>query len=316
MEVLTKSLEFMNHDDNMKCQMEINNSRASDEIRLTRKSDLMLIDLWTDSTNTTESVPIPSDIFFAGTVPLLDCFIIIDERGYNDSSMQAPGLLCRFRVVISEEYRSIVSLAIASKKDQSIGYVIRYEGEIQIISPIYIRAGLDYLGAPGVIGYKNMPDEYKLFLQETYTYDAFHTSAISPILVTWYGIQVALLHPNTKSIFEKPGRTKIKASIASGKSNKKSKVKYIKTHVIKSKELEWLIYGDNLDEGRKIKRKALAWYVIGHWRKLKSGNMIFVKPHYKGVMRDVKTAVELRGREIAQVHNGTTIEMLRGNKNN
>jgi len=310
-ELKADPLLFMAEEENVKCHIEINKSKATDEIHLTRESDKMLIDIWTDSSNVTTHVQIPSDILFAGTVPLLDCIINIDERNYSDSLMLAPGQMCKYRVAINSDYNDIVSYSISTRREQVIGYVIRYNIDGQFISPIYILAGNNHLSFPERLGYKNMSDETKSAYKEFYTHTYVLANCIYPILVTWYGLQISLLHPLTKIIYEKPSRVKLNLNAKTGKSTKKNKVKYIKSHTIKSDEFATLIYGEGSSDN-KINRKALVWYVIGHWRKLKNGKTVFVSPHYKGTMKNVKTAVDLREREIAQLEVNPILEILEG----
>ena len=50
--------------------------------------------------------------------------------------------------------------------------------------------------------------------------------------------------------------------------------------------------------GKKNKRHALLWHVIGHWRTYKSGKKVFVQPYWKGALREVKNMEEAREREI------------------
>jgi len=117
------------------------------------------------------------------------------------------------------------------------------------------------------------------------------------LLETWYGIQIALLHPTVKEVFRNP-RTAILKDSKTDKKRKKNKVRYIKEHIINAEELDKLIYGES--DKRTIKRHALVWYVIGHWRTLKNGNTIFVKPYWKGALRELKKPMPERERVIVQ----------------
>ena len=42
------------------------------------------------------------------------------------------------------------------------------------------------------------------------------------------------------------------------------------------------------DDHKKINRKCLCWYVIGHWREYKNGNKIFIQGYWKGALRNAK----------------------------
>ena len=69
---------FLSEDENVKLLNKINKSSPSDLIRLTRESDVTIMKLWKDGTK--DKIGVPSDIFFAETIPLLDCEIYVDER--------------------------------------------------------------------------------------------------------------------------------------------------------------------------------------------------------------------------------------------
>ena len=77
-------------------------------------------------------------------------------------------------------------------------------------------------------------------------------------------------------------------------------MKYIKVHVINSDEMNAAMFG----ESKTYTRRALVWYVIGHWRTIKSGAKIFIKPCWKGPLRDVKVTLTERERIIVQAAGG------------
>ena len=41
----------------------------------------------------------------------------------------------------------------------------------------------------------------------------------------------------------------------------------------------------------------MLWYVAGHWRTYKDGRKIFIKPHWKGPLRDSKNKIGIETRE-------------------
>ena len=59
-----------------------NKSNPSDVIYLTHNEDVELINLW-EKTENNGDVFIPSDLFFAGTIPLMDFKVILDETECN-----------------------------------------------------------------------------------------------------------------------------------------------------------------------------------------------------------------------------------------
>ena len=124
------------------------------------------------------------------------------------------------------------------------------------------------------------------------------------MLEAWYGIQIALLHPIVKYVFENPRRVKNQDYRKAKTSTlRKNIVKYIKYHSINVEEIEEAIYGkvNCIDGKRKLNRRALVWYVVGHWRTYKNGKKIFVQPYWKGALKELKKAIPDRERQIAQI---------------
>ena len=99
---------------------------------------------------------------------------------------------------------------------------------------------------------------------------------------TWYGVQIAHLHPQVKEVFQNPARVHVEAKQAKVKQ-KRRKVKYIKRHVISIDALNRIA-----TDGETTNRKCLAWYVTGHWRTYKDGKKVFVNPYWKGAVRGLK----------------------------
>ena len=86
---------------------------------------------------------------------------------------------------------------------------------------------------------------------------------------------------------------KERISKAERKNNDNKVYRYVRHHYIKTDELETAIYGKH-----SINRKALIWYVTGHWREYrKTGKKIFIQPYWKGALREAKQA-KPRNREI------------------
>jgi hypothetical protein len=111
-------------------------------------------------------------------------------------------------------------------------------------------------------------------------------------LETWYGIQIALLHPAVKDVFSNPTIDAVHNQ--QNRKGKKRKTTYVKKHILTLENLESV---SQSHEARKINRKCLAWYVIGHWRTYKGGKTVFIMPYWKGVLRDLKKNAENDERE-------------------
>ena len=265
-------------------------SVPSDVIYLTRKTDKMLTDLWSipqrESRGTNECY-IPSDLFHTHTIPLMDCKIIVDE-----TKDVADGAITEARVKIYPEYTELLKSA-PDGTSVMVGVVQYIVPDGYVALPIIMSPDREELGFT-VIGYINKHGK-TLLTEKAST----ATQIMWLCLATWYGIQIALLHPVVRDIFNNPGRSvveKEKTKKPKSKKNRKpTPVKYVKRHFINSTEFEKLVYGES--GSKPYKRKALIWYVIGHWRTYKNGKRVFVQPHWKGALRDTKLT-QSREREI------------------
>ena len=125
-------------------------------------------------------------------------------------------------------------------------------------------------------------------------------SSLCSTLGIWYGIQIALLHPLTKSTFSKPGVRQYRTPDSNENCKKRNKVKYIKTHVVTASAVDSALFGDEGGSCAKpMNRRKLLWYEVGHWRNYKDGRSLFVRPYWKGALRYVKGIGDDRERTIA-----------------
>ena len=120
------------------------------------------------------------------------------------------------------------------------------------------------------------------------------TSYFSVVMKAWYGIQIALLHPQIKSVFQNPSTIAVSPQGTKKKHKRgKRKTVYVKRHVINADDLV------RTTAGASVERHTLVWYVIGHWRTYKnSGKKIFIKPYWKGPLRELKQNLDERERVI------------------
>lgn len=268
----------------------IRRSNPSDNIVLTVEQDEMLIDLWENTAEKTKrGVSIPSDLFFAKTIPLLDCNITVDERGIG-------GVLCEYRVVVFKDYEEIVKNATENDVSNVGALILLARTESgycgKTVLPFYIVRGVDSL-ISGNVGWIGIPEELRNLMKKSLNMQTISQMFVSA-METWYGIQIALLHPQVREIFLYPTTEKVDDKKSAPKKKRKKVVRYIKKHVIKTQELEQKIYGGE----KKNKIHALVWYVIGHWRTYTSGKKVFVRPYWKGKLRGLKMNLEDREREI------------------
>lgn len=110
----------------------------------------------------------------------------------------------------------------------------------------------------------------------------------------WYLIMIALLHPVTKKqILTNSVQERIETTTGNG-NHKRNAIRYIRRINISEDDLSIV---DELS-GEKRKYNVLCWYVSGHWRHYKDGKVVFIKPYWKGELRETKKADETRLREI------------------
>lgn len=248
-------------------------SHTSDEIHLTYAEDKALWELAKEK----DINSIPSDIFFADTIPLKDIKIVCDERGFIEG-----GTVCDFRVVVFDD--QVKKLSEKELLDITcVGVMILNKPfRCKLYIPLYVQNGFDFVAPadywwerPGIYA----PATNGMLAQSLVEY-----------LSTWYGVQISLLHPRIKTIYDKPLRVPI--HIKGNKPAKRRKIEYLKIHKIKIKDIDSLIYDDH----KKINRKCLCWYVIGHWRQYKNGKKSFVQGYWKGALRETKRNYD-EGRE-------------------
>lgn len=276
-------VEFMDSDSNKKLWDLINKSKPTDIIVSDEETNMKMADIWCKK----EKSGIPSDIFFMNTIPIMDMYIDIKLALDIEKTL-------RFRIVIYPDYQNLISNNNNPDDPVTIGAIIAYFDYGSIVSTIDILKGYDYLMSGLELGYKNLSETDRKQI-EGHMSVAELQSVMCDILAAWYGIQISCLHPTVKEIFSK-GRISVLEDTITNKRNKtnknkkKNKIKYVKRHYISIDDIN-----DKLNSS--YNRKSLCWYVTGHWRTYKTGKKVFVKPYWKGILRESKNA-EIREREV------------------
>lgn len=294
---------FMPEETNKEIVHYVQNSVPSDTIRMNLSIAAELEKLFHMFSNSKYDGLVPSDLVFAGTIPLLDVALIID-----DTSLLSP--VCRIK--IQENYHNI--LAEAPDKGDNGEPVLVYAGILELttfssglfkgnntslIFPLFVQKGYDYfvIGMMNQIGLcPNYSEDFKtaIYSPRLKEYiNTFDERAGATLMRAWYGIQVALLHPVVKDIFSNPV-TSYKHNDVEAKIYH-HKARYIRKHIINSEDIEKAL---KIGEQKQQTRHTLIWYVIGHWRHYKDGRTLFVKPYWKGPLRKTKTTTTTRDREI------------------
>lgn len=256
---------------------DLNNSYPSDKVKLTYKADEALCEMWAGEWGCN----IPSDIVFAGTIPLMDVEIEIDERDIILPDNMGNGYIVKYRVVIFERYKTIIEEM--GGINAAIGAIVADDPlrEYECLIAICTKAGWESFGAfglyrrhkaTGVI--MTIPEEEQMNMRNiAYNY-----------LRTWYSIQIAMLNPEIKKAFGRPKMIKERTK-TTGERKGARITRYVKRYVVNEIALNETLYGKNV---KTRKRQVLCWYVCGHWRHYKSGRMTFIKGYWKGAMRGAK----------------------------
>lgn len=291
----TLPVEFLPEDMNQALLERIAVSTPSDVVRLTRETDMMLMGLWEDADKSIAQnggVTIPSDLFFAETVPLMDCKISVDET-------TSGGVFMEYRVVIFGDYAERLRVATEDEAVKVGAVIIEYGAPTHsaMILPLNVVRGIDKI-LFGACGYRGMNAGLREHCTKTMDVGSVRELQLS-CLETWYGLQIALLHPVVRDVFRNPRTSRDKSKDRWPGAGRRNRVRYVREHVVNEEALGKAVYGDGAGKG--YVRRALIWYVIGHWREYSDGRKVFVRPYWKGALRDLKASERLREREIAQI---------------
>ncbi len=258
-------------------------SQPSDTIHLTTKDDQALCDLWKKSCHL-ERGRIPSDLFFAGKIPLLDCKIVVDERD------MPGGVVCQYRVVVFQDYKERIKES--GECEACVAAIVIEKGKYTAFFPIVVQEGMDMI-CMGRCGQHGMPRGLIEKNREMVSVQDV-ANMIYAYMATWYGIQVALLHPTVQEVFRHPRIERVYDPKSVKKGKTKRVTRYVKKHIVNADEIKRAAHG----EGKAYNRHTLVWYVIGHWRKCSNGKKIFIQPYWKGALRHLKMDLDGREREI------------------
>lgn len=273
---------FLAEDENAVLLQEIGQSRPANLILLEDES--VMTDFWRNGNQTVSGVP--SDLFFNGSIPLPDCWIQFSDK---------DGRSVRFRTVIFPDYQKRLSSAGEDSAAQIGAVLYEIAENAYLIFCIEAIRGHDWLMTEFGFGYKGIPEAVREHISEHMSAAEFCIFS-SQLIGIWYGVQIALLHPLVKDMFLNPCTVVDESANrkpSGGKKRKKRPLRYIKKHILNAEELKNRIHGGN----HHFQRHALVWYVIGHWRRYADGKKIFVRPYWKGALRDLKNG-EIREREI------------------
>lgn len=285
-------------------QERIFQSQPSDHIYMSIRESLQLKELWETQKNI-KAANVPSDIFFSDEIAIRDMIITIT----NDNRIVSRKFKTtrNVRIVIFDN-------PISNPKDPDEPFVV---GAISIevnvdptppgvdfprfTVPLLIQRGFNGIGMADMYNSNkrgkiiSISKDGNILDRET-NMDVIWAD-IENYLKIWYGIQLALLHPIIQNVFKHPTTEKIAHEEPKKGGKTRTVYTYIKKHVIRPHDFDPPAPSDN---GEKTPRNwsTLLWHVTGHWRYYKDGKKVFVKPYWKGPLRDIKAA-EPRNRRIA-----------------
>lgn len=217
---------------------------------------------------------VPTDILIAETIPLKDFELKIMSKTLN--GVYASGLTYQFNFVILQELgpEIVVTVFDDGEAKFAIHYFPSPENQSKWSSAI-------------------VPIEYDI--NRAVAYEMTHDQRVSfetlraLLLADWYAIQLALLHPQIKTIFSNPQTTPLRKR-EKNRKKKQRVAKYIKAHYIRPEHIVNALKNNN------IQRKTMAWWVIGHYRHYKNGQTRFIQGYWKGPMREMQRNLD-EGRE-------------------
>ena len=269
-------------------------NQPSDYIFLTEEADTKLKDIWSAGKEI-DIDTIPSDIFFAGTIPLMNCEISIKQE-----TALFEGVQHKARFSIFDNYKEYLNAVIDDDKETMIvvgccfieltGEVLAEKGikKSEVIAPLFVWPGKDAM----IVGAYELKRDGKVMqclnLSALMNDECMPRSTlifIRDYFASWYSIQIALLHPTLKDMFSHPTKNIIyDANAAKKNKNKKKKriTRYVQHHNITESDF------DKATIDRTFNRKTPVWYVIGHWRTYKTSKKVFVNGYLKGELREIK----------------------------
>ena len=256
------------------------NDCCTDVIHLTYEQRKELFHLW--SSQRSENNFIPADLFFANTLPLKH-FMVITPNNSNACEAVRYHVLPEEEQEIYEDNSKLVMTVETWATDYEVrGFyfgVLTKEGHDGLMSSMIFIKNFETGDLEGPISEDD--ENYERVCKIT-----------NQMILTWYGIEIALLHPTVKEIFQHPRIKKERIAKKERIHNDNKVYTYVRHHFIDTDELKESIFGKGA-----YNRKALIWYVTGHWRTYKTGRTIFIQPYWKGALRETKTA-NPRTREI------------------
>jgi len=244
---------------------------------------------------------LPADIFITNNIPILNMQITVKDCFPQDLKDQIT------RFYIFQDIADTLKKHSDNDVPALVGFVslkIDFD-DIWIVFPLVVSQQQNIFSIWWNYGLfsetKNIKNLHSLSSAQLKSY----IDIVQGAVVLWYKIQISLLHPQIKEIFHVDGlEVKTNNITRHKKKSKRTPVKYIRKRVVNLKKMPL--------PNNKYQRKTFAWYVIGHYREYKNGKRIFIRPYWKGKLKEIKK-YRMRDREM-QVgeENGRQSETMDG----
>ena len=242
----------------------------TDLIKMNDKLEATLRSLWAKPD---EDKAVPSDLFYANTIPLRDFAIQNDLARFEFNMYDIP---LEWSVDWVDGHMDVF-MEVS---------IVALDRDLKIVSTIGGVQGGDIITIISSKAIVNGKEENIRNVDVSRgVYDVTKKA-----MGIWYGVQVALLHPTIKEVFSHPHTIKERIPKEERKNYGHKIYRYVKQHIISNDDVNTIIHG-------KFQRHALVWYVTGHWRKCKSGKITFIQGYWKGALRETKKA-DVREREL------------------
>ena len=302
-EIINYYMSDDNFEELQECHRKLKNQNPTDLIQISNSDYKKLKNKFKDNKSYYDNGDnLSSDIMISGLVSLLNIEIVLtDDKNIN-----------RARILINDNYQELIQIGKEINMNPIVGCVLLYN-MIDVIFPIAIdlekntilstppfpnnvndpilNKDLDFSFDKNNNGFKELTGFVSTLPHAMYL--------LSKIYEIWYTIQISMLHPILKNIYNNPSTSIIHISSNNNKkkkkNNKKKKIVYYKKHIITDDKINKVF--DEYKTSHKNQRHEMLWYVAGHWRTYKDGRKIFIKPHWKGPLRDSKNKIGIETRE-------------------
>lgn len=258
-----------------------------------------LIDIWDRSP---QSRFMPSDLFHAGTIPLLD--IIIHEKYFNnmaEDSIFRNDINVKARIKIFPDYKQRME---QNPRAAVVGVIMYYTNlysdiikkDFMLYSALIVDNKHDDVFLYGLGTDKSVESEAVMmfYLERLKDHLAMFLTNCKVLTMCWYGIQLSLLNPKLRVLVKKAkdqAKTAPVNMYSRSNGRKSRKVKYVRNIILDESFVHTV-------KSSHIFRQRI-WWVIGHWRQYSNGKRIFINGYWKGVDRKKKEKeVETREREV------------------